>query len=228
MTQTILPRTAGANDPTKATGPLPIRPMTLDDVNAATALHMAHLSHSFFAKIGRRFVRRVYRRLVLSPHGIAFVCDAENRVQAFITATYDSGALRREFLCKDAWVAGTYVFAAALRRSWIVARAIETLAYGSKTDLPEIQAEMLFISLDPHLRRQGLAIGLICQVLDAFMAKEVQRVKVTTEAANTPVNQLLARMGFERQFEFPLHGKTMFLHARSLAGFDPTQHLERC
>lgn len=227
MTQTIQPRAAGANDPTKPTEPLPIRTMTQDDVDAATALHMTHLSHSFFAKIGRRFVRRVYRRLVLSPHGVAFVCAADDRVQAFITAAYDSGALRREFLRKDAWAAGAYVFLATLRRPWIVARAIETLAYGSRTDLPGIQAEMLFISLEPHLRRQGLAIRLICQVLNAFQTKQVQRVKVTTEAVNAPVNQLLASMGFGQQFEFPLHGKTMLLHARPLTDFDPTQHLER-
>jgi len=197
--------------------------MALEDVDAATALHLEHLSHSFFAKIGRGFVRRVYRRLVLSPHGVAFVCDADARVQAFITAAFDSGALRREFLRKDIWAAGALVFLAALRRPWIVARAIETLAYGTKTDLPEIQAEMLFISLEPHLRRQGLAIRLICQVLEAFQAKQVQRVKVTTEAVNAPVNQLLASLGFEQQFEFPLHGKTMLLHARSLTDFDPTR-----
>lgn len=201
-----------------------LRPMTLADVHGVAALHAAHLSDSFFARIGLGFLRCLYRRIVLSRHGIAFVYEpvseragpAQSRVEAFISAAYDSAALRREFLLKDGPIAAACLALAAARRPWIAARAVETLAYGAKTGLPEAKAEMLFISLEPSLRRRGLAIRLIDQVFDAFRARGVGRVKVTTEAANEPVNQLLARLGFHRQFEFRLHGKRMWLHARSV------------
>lgn len=198
--------------------------MTLEDVHDVAALHAAHLSYSLFAKVGLGFLRRLYRRIVLSRHGIAFVCEsvseragaAQSRVEAFIAAAYDSAALRRELVCKDGLASAGHLLLAALRRPWIVARAAETLAYGAKTAMPEVQAEMLFISIEPHLRRRRLAVRLIGQVLDAFHAAGVERVKVTTEAENLPVNQLLAGLGFEREREFALHGKRMCLHAQSV------------
>ena len=190
--------------------------MTLADVDSAAALHVAHLSYSLFAQIGLAFVRRLYRRLVLSPQGLAFVYEPDGAVRAFIAAAYDAAALRREFVWRDGWLAGAWVALAAMRRPSVIVRALETLTYGSRTDLPDVKAEMLFISLDPSLRRQGLARRLIDEVLTAFQQHGIDRVKVTTEAVNEPVNSLLDRLGFEQQTEFPFHGKRMVLHSRSL------------
>jgi len=195
--------------------------MALEHVPRVAELHAAHLKQSFFATLGLGFLRRLYRRLVLSRHGLGFVHETDGRVDAFITAAYDADALRAELLRRDALPAALHVAVAALRRPWVLCRAAETLAYGRKTDLPDVAAEMLFISLEPERRREGLATGLIARVLAEFQQASIGRVKVTTEADNEPVNRLLAGLGFETQAEFRLHGKLMRLHARSLAGFDP-------
>jgi ribosomal protein S18 acetylase RimI-like enzyme len=195
--------------------------MTLGDVDAAAALHVAHMSYSFLAKLGVGFVRRLYRRLVLSRHGVAFVCEADGRVAAFIAAASDSAALRREFLRCDGLGAGLCAAWAVLRRPWLLPRAAETLAYGSRADLPGVAAEMLFTCLDPSLRRQGLAACMIEEVLGAFRQCAIRRVKVATEAANEPVNRLLAKLRFQVQRTFRLHGKPMLLHARAVDDCPP-------
>ena len=196
-----------------------LRAMVPADVDVVAALHVAHLSYSFFAKLGLPFVRRVYQRLVASEHGVGFVYESAGVVQAFIAAAVDSAALRREFVLKSGFAVGIDVLCAAARKPRLVIPVLETLAYGAKTDLPDVRAEMLFISIDPALRGHGLAVRFICRVLEEFVARGVERVKVTTEAANDPVNRLLAKFGFEEQRSFRLHGKGMLLHARSLAGF---------
>ncbi len=190
--------------------------MTPADAADAARLHAAHLTYSFFAGLGERFLRRLYRRLAKSPRGIGFVVETDAGVRAFITATTDAAGLRRELILKDAWAAGFWAAFALLRKPRLIGRALETFAYGARTDLPGVRAEMLFISIDPALRRRGLAVKLIDLVLDEFRRRGVEQTKVVTDAANAPVNALLNKFGFERRGEFPLHGKTMVLHSRSL------------
>ena len=193
-----------------------MRAMTLADVPRVAELHAAHLSYSFFAKLGLGFLRRLYRRIVLSEHGFGFVVEVDGRVDAFITASLDAATLRRELIWRDGCIAGCRVLLALLRRPWLAMRVFETLAYGSRTDLDGVRAEMLFISIEPELRRRGLAVEFIRRVLEEYVARGVQRAKVVTEAVNEPVNMLLAKFGFEPVSEFRLHGKPMRLHMRAL------------
>ena len=45
--------------------------MVAADTTEAARLHLAHLPHGFFPKLGARFLRRYYRTFLASPHAVA-------------------------------------------------------------------------------------------------------------------------------------------------------------
>ena len=48
-----------------------VRPMVAADMAEVARLHLAHLPHGFFPKLGARFLRRYYRTFLASPHAVA-------------------------------------------------------------------------------------------------------------------------------------------------------------
>lgn len=66
--------------------PVPRR-ATVADVDAISALHASCIAEGFLVTLGPRFLRRLYRRVVLSPRAFAFVVDAPTGVVDRVAAS---------------------------------------------------------------------------------------------------------------------------------------------
>ena len=108
------------------TGPL-LRFATLEDVDAVAALHASRISEGFLVSLGPAFLRRLYRRVVLSHRSFLLVADDGGAVCGFIAVAENTGALYREFLLRD----GAMATVTAARGMARAPRAVsETLRYG--------------------------------------------------------------------------------------------------
>lgn len=186
--------------------------MRLDDVRRVSELHAVHMANSVFAKLGLRFLQNVYRSLLTSCHAVAFVCEANDEMVGFIAASTRSSILLRHAFLTRFHELSILVPIALIRRPWLVKDLMQTLKYPKLTEVPEIEAEMLFISIERPYRKTGLAKEFIAAVLSAFRERGVPRTKVTTEVQNEVVNRLLVALGFHVERDFDFYGKAMRLY----------------
>src|SRR3954464_104743 len=72
-----------------------IRPMSGDDVEAVTAVHLAAFPDFFLSFLGARFLRQLYRAVLADEEGMAFVAADGDRVIGFVAGSGSAGFYRR-------------------------------------------------------------------------------------------------------------------------------------
>src|SRR5260221_5884950 len=105
-----------------------------------SALHASCIAEGFLVTLGPRFLRRLYRRVVLSPRAFAFVVDTPAAVRGYVACAIDTEAFYRDFVRHDGLVAGAVALprlVRAPRRVW------ETWRYGARADTTGAAAEGL-------------------------------------------------------------------------------------
>ena len=78
-----------------------IRPICPDDLDKVVSLHTDYMDDSVFARLGKRFLRRLYQGTISSSRGIGYVYVKDDRVMGFITATTHTTRLFKEILLKE-------------------------------------------------------------------------------------------------------------------------------
>jgi len=80
---------------------LTLRFANLEDVDAVASLHASRISEGFLVTLGPAFLRRLYRRVVLSHGAFLLVADDTRTVCGFIAVAESTRALYREYLLRD-------------------------------------------------------------------------------------------------------------------------------
>lgn len=178
------------------------------DVPGAARLHHEQLPGSFLATLGPRFLRVLYRRLVLDGSSTVRVVRADEQVLGFVAGTDDTARFYRTFVRRDgprALVAG----APGLLRHPVA--AWETLRYEpSSTDAVELpDAELLALAVDPTARRHGVGLRLIRALQEDARARRLPGLRVTVAADNAAAIAAYARAGFHPATRIEVHrGRT--------------------
>lgn len=176
-----------------------LRAAVVDDVSSIAELHATRIHEGFLVQLGRPFLQRLYRRAVRSPRAFVLVAGDPGDVRGFIAATDDTRRFYREFLVRDALLAGIE----ALPR---IARAfpsvLETLRYGARSEENLPKAEILAIAVREDIRGQGAGSALVESALEEFSQRRVAAVRVVTALGNAPAIRAYDRAGFRR------HGTT--------------------
>ncbi len=194
------------------------RPGRLDDARRVAELHAGQIATGFLSFLGPRFLTRLYRRMVRSPHAFVLVAEDDpgrsgpeaggaERVVGFVAGATDLGALYRSFLVRDG-VAAALAVAPRLVTSW--RRALETLRHGTEGPGPGAArgAELLAIAVDPAATGRGTG----GQLVDGFLAEVASRglgaAYVVVAASNERAVALYRRSGFAEAERFELHAGT--------------------
>jgi ribosomal protein S18 acetylase RimI-like enzyme len=180
----------------------------LTDVPGAARLHHDQLPGSFLASLGPRFLRVLYRRVVLDGSSTLQVVRAGEQILGFVAGTEDTRRLLRQFVRRDgprAMVAG----APGLLRHPVA--AWETMRYEpgacDVVGLPD--AELLALAVDPAARRQGLALKLIHAVQEDARRRRLPGLRVTVAGDNSAAISAYVRAGFRPVTRIEVHrGRT--------------------
>lgn len=166
------------------------------DLDAVVALHREYIGDSLFSALGDDFLKIVHNGIITSPYGIGYVCEIDNSVAGFIAASVNTRKLFTHILRKSVLAllrtAVRYLVAAPSR--WRI--LIETFSYFGKTGSDSITAELLFISLRPSLRKQGVAARLLDSTLAHFRDRGIAAVKASITESNAEARSHLEKCGF--------------------------------
>jgi len=209
-------------DPAQDIKPLPvdpqvmarIRPMQRSDLPGVVRLHSAAMGNSLWARLGRRFLHRVYRGLLRHPDFLGFVYVGEGRVQGFIAGTTDGPRMTRDVLLRNARSLAVATAEGVLRDPTAALPLLQTFGYHAQSTPDvggDIAAESVFCSFEPSQRGKRIS-GLINKVLfDELAARGHRHVKITTEHDNRGAVRQLTSWGFERVGSFHFYGKEMLV-----------------
>jgi ribosomal protein S18 acetylase RimI-like enzyme len=191
------------------TSPPALRPATRADAPALAALHASRISEGFLSELGVPFLTRLYRRVAVSPVGVALVAvdpDAATAgtIVGFAAGATDLGRLYRTFVVRDGVSAGL-VAAPRLARSW--RRVLETLRYpAAAEDLPD--AEILAVAVDDAVAGRGIGRRLVTATTEELAARGVRAMKVVAGADNAPALALYRACGFTPRARIAVHAGT--------------------
>jgi ribosomal protein S18 acetylase RimI-like enzyme len=172
------------------------------DVGAMSALHASCIAEGFLVTLGPRFLRRLYRRVVLSPRAFAFVIDTPAGVTGYIACAIDTGAFYREFAARDALVAGLVALPRILRTP---GRVWETWRYGARAGASGEAAEVLALAVAPESRGRRLGGALVAAAVTELHQRGVTSARVVTARGNISAVRAYELAGFRRSGSDEVH-----------------------
>jgi len=195
-----------------------IRPMQVRDIPRVADLHHAAMGNSLWAKLGKRFLRNVYRGLFEHDLFYAFVYVEDGRIGGFIAGSGDPDVMMKDTFRKAWFLLGLSALP-AVRKPAVLRHLLTTARYfeaSAKDENDGVKAESLFCSFEPNLRGKRIS-GHINKVLfDELLARGHKYVKVTTEVDNKGANRQLTSWGFEDRGHFQFYGKDMVVYVLDL------------
>jgi ribosomal protein S18 acetylase RimI-like enzyme len=180
-----------------------MRLATQADVPRVAQLHLDHMDMGFVRTLGPVFLRRLYRRMILSPHAFLIVAEVDGEVIGFTSGATDTNKLWRSFILRDGVVAGLGALPTIVRNP---RRILETRRYpqaAADSDFPA--AEWPTIAVDPEARYKGLGMKLTTRLMEEFVARGTPAVRGVGIEWNDPIFKLLKAHGFEEAGEIEVH-----------------------
>jgi ribosomal protein S18 acetylase RimI-like enzyme len=186
-----------------AASAIELRRATVADAAALANLHASEIDEGFLVALGGPFLRRIYRRAVLSSRAFAIAAVDGERVVGFVAAAEETRAFYREFLSRDAIVAGLVALpriARSPRRVW------ETLRYGVRDDGDDLpDAEIFAVAVDPSQRGVGVGGRLVVAALDELEARGIVGARVVAAAGNGAALRMYRGAGFRNRATIEVH-----------------------
>ena len=184
-------------------GDVRIRPARVTDAATLARLHRVSMPTAFLPTLGDRFLRRLYRTMVLDPEAVTLVADDGGRVVGFASGVPSVGAFYRRFARRDGLAAGLAAAPRLIRPS-VLRRVIETARYPSSVEgVPD--AELLSIAVDDGRRSNGVGKALADGIARELAARGVPAFKVVVGADNEGANRFYERMGFTAAGDIAVH-----------------------
>jgi ribosomal protein S18 acetylase RimI-like enzyme len=192
--------------------PVVVGPAHAEDVPAVAALHVRAISEGFLSSLGERFLRRLYRRVLVVPGSVLFVAHGGGEVVGFVAGSRHVTRLFAEFARRDG-VAAALGSPWRLARSW--RRVLETRRLGSAERNQEAaDGELLAIAVAARWRGHDIGRRLVETLLEAMRDAGAARVDVVVGADNAPAIALYHRAGFGNVRSFEVHSGTTSLLLR--------------
>jgi ribosomal protein S18 acetylase RimI-like enzyme len=165
------------------------------DVDAMAALHSDRIAEGFLVTLGPAFLRRLYRRVVVSNGSFVLVVDDGDRVCGFIAVAESTRALYREYLRRDGLAAAASAAPAIVRAP----RAVwETLRYGLRGGEGAAGAEILATGVAGDCGRRGIGSRLVRAAIEELQRRGVASARVVTAVGNVAAVRAYEHGGFRR------------------------------
>jgi ribosomal protein S18 acetylase RimI-like enzyme len=182
--------------------PVTLRPGQPHDAAAIAGLHADRIGEGFLVTLGPRFLRRLYRRIALSPSAVLVVADSGERIVGFVAAATSTRRLYGEFLARDALPAGLAAAPSVVRAP---RRVWETLRYGNERDDDLPPAEILSIAVAADAGGQGIGGRLLSAAQQELTQLGAPHARVVTAVGNEAAIAMYERAGFQRRSRTEVH-----------------------
>ena len=174
-----------------------IREMRLEDLDRVVDIHLRAFSGFFLSSLGSRFLRLLYRSIVLYDESVALIYDQEGKIAGFIAGAIAPSKLykyliRTQFL-GFAWAATSGI----ARNPLILPRLLCAFLYPGKTSPLANTATLMSIAVDPNIQTKGIGKQLVNVFLQKASEHDVDQVDLTTDRVdNETANLFYRKLGF--------------------------------
>jgi glycosyltransferase involved in cell wall biosynthesis/ribosomal protein S18 acetylase RimI-like enzyme len=183
------------------TGAVTLRDARTSDANALAGLHIRAIP-GFLPRLGRRFMRLLYRALATSPEAVVLIADDGKGPVGFIAGVVDTGRFYRRFLIRHG-LSALLATLPRLTRPRMVRKGWETLRYGATGS--GTPAELLAMAVAPGARGAGLGTTLGLRFLEEMSSRGVDRVKVVVGSDNSAAIAAYHKLGFRNASPVEVH-----------------------
>jgi len=187
-----------------------IRKASLGDLYDIFPLYTNYMFDSYLLRFGDSFVKKYLKIIMVSPNCCTLVA-VENHIVGFIMVTFNSRKMLSESFFNIGMLCG--LIKQILLHPRFIFESLELILYPFNTCLKDVNAEFLFIAIEPAYRNKGLATTLIKEALNLIRQQGIKKAKVSTLVKNEAVNVLLGKLGFEMKKTFRLFKKYMYLYS---------------
>ncbi len=194
---------------------LTVEKMSPEDAPAVARLDRENRGDDFLPSLGEGFLGSLYAGFLSSGAAFGFVVRDGDRIAAFIIGTGETGRLFRTALRRHWPVLGWRALPRLLARPALIGKTFQTLAYPSRSSLPE-GAELIVMGTGRGYRRRGLGSKLIAALNREFSRRGVAAYKVTVKENNPSANEFYRAAGFEPRGDFRLYGELWNLYLRRI------------
>jgi ribosomal protein S18 acetylase RimI-like enzyme len=177
-----------------------LRFANLEDADAVASLHASRISEGFLVTLGPAFLRRLYRRVILSHRSFLLVADDAHAVCGFVAVAESTRALYREFLLRDG-ITATITAAAGIARA--PRSTLETLRYGLRAGPSEDDrgpgepaAEILATCVAADHAGRGIGAALVRAAVEEMSRRGVVAARVVTAVGNEAAVRAYETGGF--------------------------------
>jgi ribosomal protein S18 acetylase RimI-like enzyme len=182
------------------------------DVTAVAQLHVEAIAEGFLSRLGTKFLRRLYRRILREPGSFLIVADDDGAVAGFVAGSVSLSRLYRSFVVRDGIQAVLDSLGPVLSS---LPRVLETLRRGGAHAGGDggpgedgAAAELLSIAVGPSWRGRGVARSLVRAFQAELERRGVSTARVVLGADNAAAAALYRGSGFHRAHTFELHRGT--------------------
>ena len=197
-----------------------IREMGLNDVPSVVDVHLASFMGFFLSSLGARFLRELYKSILMDATHIAYVCENAGEVLGFVAGTarpvgFYGRALKRNWR--------GFVFASVLpilKNPMMAIRLWRRLIAKGGTRFDSGDALLMSVAVNPNRQGNGIGCQLVSKFLEEASCRRCVSVSLTTDALeNDSVNRFYRSMKFQLSKEIiTTEGRRMNEYVYTLNG----------
>ena len=197
-----------------------IREMGLNDVPSVVDVHVVSFMGFFLSSLGARFLRELYKSILMDEAHIAFVCAKEGKVLGFVAGTACSVGFYGRALKRN-W--REFVIASILpilKNPMMAIRLWRRLIVKRGTRFDGGDALLMSVAVNPNRQGNGLGRQLVSKFLEEASSRGCATVTLTTDALeNNSVNRFYRSMKFQLSREYiTTEGRRMNEYVYTLSG----------
>lgn len=202
------------NEKNTGTDEIPyIRRADEKDINYIALIHCKYIE-GFLRKIGQPFLKNFYEFLVKFSGTVILVAEHKGEIVGFIAGYTPTRNLFSKIVWKSNFFLVFSILIYLVGHPGEIIDFIELIRYEKQVRLKDVDGELLFIAIEPSVRKIGIADQLVEECCKYLYEKGAKKIKVSADKDNDGPNNLLQRLGFNLTGEFQLRGRVQNLYVR--------------
>ena len=189
-----------------------IREMVIKDSKKCAKLHYDYIENSMLSQLGLFFLEQIYEEIARSKYCRGYVYVENDEVAGFIIGSQDMNSFFRSLIIKKIFTLGIPILFRVITNPRLFKNVIETLFYAKKSDIDNVEAELVSIAVHEDYRRQGIARDLFNKLVDFFKQSDIHSFKVMVDKNNPMANKFYIDRGFDYIRTFSMYNKDFNLY----------------
>jgi ribosomal protein S18 acetylase RimI-like enzyme len=169
-----------------------------DDVSELVKVHLSTFQNFFLTFLGPRFLRLLYKNLIIESAGILIVAKEQNKIIGFVGGVTNQSGFYHNLVKKNLFAFAFSSFGAFIRKPSIAPRLFRALAKSRDSGESVAEACLMSIAVLPNFAGKGVGKKLVHAFATELNKRGCEKFCLTTDALeNERTNLFYQSLGFK-------------------------------